>query len=350
MRSLAIAGLALNMGVLAAAGDVGLLVVPFDGPGNLGARAATVLNLQVWQTLRAAPTPNPRRLHFGSGTVYYWTEGSQPVRSHAEAEKAADDQVHAVLWGRAQQYGKGVVVQAYLSAPRAQTPNHPGIGIWKIDLPNGQTISVDIPAWLYEFAPIVLKPEVVLELNTPQGLKIYRSPRSSEVVGTIRDNFRALEQGPDFTKVEANGVFGWVRLPALSRNRSEVVDFTGALVRIFRKDWGGAIDLFERVLRTSSAPVTIRAYSLLLMSVASEQLSRQIGTPSRAVEYVEQAYRLNPYLQATIRYKCMTYLAAMARDPSARQRLADTVARNDYLFAKSDPWIGKVKTLLARPR
>ncbi len=329
--------------------EVGLLVAPFEGPGNLGARTATVLNLQVWQTLRAAPHPNPHGLNFGSGTVYFMPEGSMPVRSHIEAERAADGQAQAVLWGRAQPYGDGVVVQAYLSVPRATSPGHPGgTAIWKIALPDGQSISVDIPAWRYEFAPIVLRTEAVLQLNTPEGLKLYRSPQSSEVLGSVGSRFRALEQSPNGAKVESAGITGWVRLPQLSRNRSEVVDFTGALVRIFRKDWGGALELFSRVVGSQTAPATIKAYSLLMMAAASEQVSHQTGQASRAVEFVNQSYRLNPYLQATVRYKCMAHLEDMARTTSAKRQLAETVARNEYLFPKTDRWIGKVKAVLAR--
>ena len=52
-----------------------LYVPAFTGPDALGTNVATVLNLQVWQTLRRAPTPNPDALDFGRGVwpaVNFW--------------------------------------------------------------------------------------------------------------------------------------------------------------------------------------------------------------------------------------------------------------------------------------
>ena len=81
---------------------------------------ATVLNLQVFRTLRKAPSPNPLKLSFGDGTVLW---GAVPLASasHAAAERAATTEprgnVRLVLWGKASAYADGVSVEAHLTLP-----------------------------------------------------------------------------------------------------------------------------------------------------------------------------------------------------------------------------------------
>ncbi len=349
MRSAAL--LATLPGMLFAQ-SVGILVAPFDGPAIVGVKAATVLNLQVWQTLRLAPPNNVHRLSFGRGTVY-WDEGA-PVRSHAEAEKRADRETQLVFWGRAQPYGSGDVVTAYLTVVGA---THPGLTVWKVARTDAgsQPITAALPARRFEFAPIVLTPEVLSEFQTPGGLKMYRSCTSREESGIAGDSFTALEQGPDCAKIRSGGVDGWVRLPGLSRNRSEVVDFVGAMVRIFRKDWGGALDLFERVVANSAAPASIRAQAFALMAAASDNLSRQTGMSSRRSEFVEKAVQLNPYLQSTIRYLCMSQLADIEGARAAERAvhaasLRETIARYRFLFSAKDPWLANVESAATAAR
>jgi hypothetical protein len=76
-----------------------------------------------------------------------------------------------------------------------------------------------------------------------------------------------------------------------------------------------------------------------------------VGLPSlcgpRSLEFVEAAERLNPYLREIIKYKCMAPLAAPRRAERMRQ-LAETVRTSGYLFPKDDPWLGKVRQVLAR--
>ena len=330
---------------LLAAQPVGLLVVPFDGPANIGLKSAIVVNLQIWQTLRLAPPKNVHKLSFGRGTVY-WDEG-EPVRSHAEAETRGAGLAQLVLWGKAQPYGSGVVVTAYLTVVDAA---HPGGVVWKV-----APVTAALPARRFEFAPIVLSREILQEFETPGGLKMYRSCGSREEIGTAGGAFTALEQGPDCAKINSGGIAGWVRLPGLSKTRSEVADFAGGMVRIFRKDWSGAIDLFERVTANSAAPVSIRAQAFALMAAASDNFSRQTGTESRRSEYVEQALKLNPYLQSTIRYLCMSQLSDIeqAAAPERTRRAAalqETVERYRFMFAAKDPWLANVEAAAAGAR
>lgn len=144
-------------------------------------------------------------------------------------------------------------------------------------------------------------------LSTQVGIPVYKDRTFTQQIGALSGDFTALEQGPNIARVRGSGLAepGWVKLPGLSNNRSEVTDFAGGLIRIFRRDWSGAIDLLSRVTKTPSAPVSIRISSYQLMAAASQSLHDQAGTPNRSVEYAEAAEKLNPYLRWTVKYKCM---------------------------------------------
>jgi hypothetical protein len=332
---------------------IGLLVEPLNGQGTLGRKTSTLLHLQIWQTLRAAPPGNSRNVNFGRGIVY-WDERFSPPKNHAEAEALGGPDIHFVLWGNAEAYGGGVVVQAYLTVATPRSPNNPGTKIWRIPLPElkpDEAISVDIPAWRYEFAPIVLSSKVIPELNTPEGIPMYDRTFSRRV-GALAPDFRAWQQGPDVAEVESGGVRGWVRLPGLSANRSEVTDFCGAVIRMYRKDWSGAIDLFRRVVTNPRAPVNVKISSYLMMACAAFHSGRRDGSKETGLEFVEAAWKLNPYLQETVRYKCMALLAGRMHAPgsagsAALDKLSATVKTNEYLFPHDDRWLGKVKSVLA---
>ena len=329
---------------------VGLLVAPFAGPEPLGQKVATVLHLQIWQTLRLAPPNNIHRLNFGRGIVY-WDEGAAPARHPEALARLAGLDAQMVLWGHAQEFGDGVVVQAYLTVAEALRADPAAGTLWSVSPPElaatKGAISVGLPASTFEFAPIVLRAAVIPLLRSPAGITIYEDRNFTTPKGELGGDFRAVEQGPDRARVQSGGVTGWVRLPGLSANRSEVTDFSGGLIRIFRRDWGGAIELFTRVTRTANAPVSIRVSSYLLMAASSRLQHEQIGEADQSLEFVEAAEQLNPYVRETIKYKCMALLAAPRRAERLR-RLDETVRRSEYLFPKDDPWIGKVKQVLAK--
>ncbi len=329
---------------------VGLLVAPFDGPSPLARKAATVLHLQTWQTLRMAATVNNRSLSFGRGIVQ-WTEESPP-KTHAEAlALLAGSASQMTLWGRAQEFGAGVVVQAYLSVADADGSIDTNANFWRLtpeELPAAErTISVALPATLFEFGAIVLKPDVIPVLSTQVGIPVYRDRTFTQQIGALSGDFTALEQGPNMARVRVAGVSepGWVRMPGLSNNRSEVTDFAGGVIRILRRDWSGAIDLLSRVTNTTSAPVSIRVSSYQMMAAASQLLHDQAGTPNRSVEYAEAAEKLNPYLRETVKYKCMALLADNHL-PAATKKLEETVRASSYLFPKNDPWLDKVRRIV----
>ncbi len=326
-------------------------------PGTIGRRTSLILGLQVWRTFRIPP---PWR--WGTtikGGKISWDKDSIP-KSFEEAEQTAranSEDVHLVLWGKAAQYGNGIVVDSNLSILNDETGGRLGTNIWTVAiLSRGgmrYSLSVSIPEWRYEFGPIVLEPGVLPEISDASYIKLYAQPNMRAVIGDLRDyTFIALRHTGEYAQVKSEGKVGWVYLPNISKS-SEVVNFCGGVIRVFRRDWQGAIILFNKVINNEHTPTAVRIASFLYMAIAAENLRDR----ARSLSFIEQAYRLNPYLKVTTQYLLMSHLANLAqlyphqmRTLQARRSIdiaREILSKNSVLFAEQDPWILQVEKLLS---
>jgi hypothetical protein len=336
--------------------QITVMVAPFDstqtGDPEIGKKTSIVLDLQIWQTLRIPATGEGKKTR---GLVI-WDVSSKPPASYADADEFArtvvGDQPQIILWGRAWQYGPGNVVEAFLLIRSDVAPSLES-DLWKVSTQDGTAVGVGIPRRQVDFKPIVLRADVLAELKDPRGLKLYAGPQGNTVLGMVGENFRALQQGPDTTQVILpNGTKGWVRLPNLSREHSEVVHFCGALVRLLRQDWLGAKDLFLKVVNDPNTPATVKIDSYLYLAVAEDKSG---GDPH---SWLRKAYKLNPYSKTVIQYICMSHLAALSRMNEAdrsgnkgndqRRLLNQVLESTQPLFPSDDAWITAVKTLLGK--
>lgn len=328
-------------------------VAPFAGvagsSADVGKRTSAILNLQIWQTLRIPPNADGQRT---KGTVTWDFDSHAPVSvAEAEAYAAAqkDQEPQIVLWGKAWRYGTGTVVEAFLLI-RSGNPDLPfGSSLWTVNAPSGGPFSVGIPSQQVEFKPIVLRAELMPELTEPAGLKLYASASGLETLGYVGDYFTALEQGPDSARVVLpNGKKGWIRLPNLSHEHSEVVDFAGGLVRILRKDWDGASRLFRRVADNAHAPMAVKGDAYLYLAIAAAHAGQDPAL------WIQKAYDVNPYSRTTLQYLCMAQLAKLAATSSQTawqgsiERLDHLVESGKPLYAWNDRWFNDVKVYLAR--
>jgi hypothetical protein len=358
---LAVCGL-LSTCVTSSADQVRLFIPAFESPGSLGLNVATVLNLQVWQTLRRAPTPNPKGLSFGDGLIL-WNDDPLDQPSHAAAERAGalnDVSADMILWGKAYAYGPGVVVQPHLTISDGNVARRARPEKWKLDIPTGDggvTLTADVPARRYTFEPIVLRSDVVARYSAPAALKIYSAKEGGAELGTLGAQlFRARQHDGDRVLVVLNPgpaqVEGWVRLPSLSASRMEVVDFVGGLIRVMRTDWDGARTLIRRVLENTHTPTALRIDSLLYLGLLDEKQGRS-GRVS-----IQQAYDLNRLAQSSATFMIMSAFAdygrVVSRGESAERRAAvvseirrliDTQA---FLFPEGDDWLAAARVALQR--
>jgi hypothetical protein len=139
-----------------------------------------------------------------------------------------------------------------------------------------------------------------------------------------------------------------VHLPELSFNRSEVVDFTGGVIRVMRGDWEGAYELLERVVENPKTPVPLRIDSLILQGVAKEQRGLD------GWRELESAYALNPHSRSTATYYLMKRVSVLAHAIQENSRAAfeaqweleRTLHSTRYMFGSADPWIRRVERAL----
>lgn len=327
--------------------EILLFVAPFDssaaGEPEIGKKVSVILNLQVWQTLRI-PLAGSGRSTKGAVT---WDVAAEPPATYLEADELAAQtgDPNFVLWGKAWRYGNGNVVEAFLLIRDTQKKRD-AFPAWTVRLNDGSTFSVGVPRRQVDFAPIVLRADLLADLREPSGLKLYDGPSGTETHGYTGDYFQALEQGPDSAKVRLpDGRTGWVRLPNLSRNPSEVVNFSAGLLRVFRQDWDGATALLQRVVNNPHAPTGVRIDALLYLAIAAAHTG---GDP---YGFVRSAYELEPYSKTTIQYLCMVQLWEISRAPQTASDRAKTLReilqRNQRLLAPNDHWFAKISTFLS---
>ncbi len=340
LRSALLVFAVLPSGLAAQARPTTLYVSDFEGPEYLGRNVATIVNLQVWQTLRKeAPGSSAT---FGEGLVT-WDNNAPITQSHESAERAAKDYAaDLVLWGKVSRYGAGVVAQAFLTIAAGNERK-----VWEIQV-DGRTLSLPLPRTRYEFRPIVLSNTIVSRYTSPDALQLYATPSSTTAIGTVGSEFKASRQEGDAALVTTNGKTGWIRLPELSRNRGEVANFTGGVIRILRSDWSGAADLFRKVIADTASPRLLKLDALLYSGVALER-SRGNGAA-----LIEQAYALNPYDRSVVSYLLMTQAAKLSRLASgdaSRARVKDKgrslITANRHLFPANDPWLKRCAEIFA---
>lgn len=342
--------------------EIRLFIPAFEGQGSLGKNVATVLNLQIWQTLRSAPYPNPEKFNFGKGKIM-WDTSPLASQSHLEAEKAAMDfEIWAqfVLWGTAFEYGSGVVVQSYLSIPGYEDYREAHHEYWEVRIPGPQgeivistkNSEIGIPQRRYEFSPIILDADIVSQYTRPNAFKLYSLKQGGQVVGSLANEYIGIQMEGDHALVISlpDKKKGWIHLPKLSTNRSELVDFVGGLIRVFRNDLKGAIQLLQQVVENRNVSVSLKVDSYLYLAMAREKL----GLDGR--DYIKKAYDLNPYYQPTITYAIMGLLSRIIKisgntgDIEQKRKaihdLESLIHSHRYLFIKNSPWIKEVMVAL----
>lgn len=338
------AGAASHGAVHAAASDASVTVfVPaFDGPQALGRNVSTILDLQVWQTLRKAPSPNPLNLNFGDGLVS-WATDPLSTPTHAGALAAAGDSADMTLWGKVAPYGDGVVVQSHLTLKPSDR-----LAIWQIATPAGP-LALRAPHEQVDFRPFVLLGTVVHTYTSPDAIKLFASPTSTEPIGLVGSTIIAHEQDYAAALVETNGLQGWVKLPALSASRTEVSDFVGGLVALLRGDWAWASNWFDKVVANANTSTVVRVDALLYRGVASERAGR-----SGAADF-QRAHDLNPYDRTACSFLLASQIASTLRAPegsdaraSAANAARSFLNANRYLYPADNPWLARATGALSK--
>jgi len=281
LAAVAASGAIFGSAALAQQGrEISVLMPSLSGPKGLSESVTTIMGLQVWQTLRRTDGGKGPGRDFGRGAVK--DAKALPSLTHRTAEELARRETflsQMVLWGTVQDYGGGAIVEAYLSVPAYARFNDAYFADFRKERKEEWVVRVragarqvefrrDIPRRRIAFEPIVIAPAVVKNYSSYDALQLYDLADPSKPIGPIGNDIWGVEQRGESAIVTTRGVTGIVRLPRLSANRSEVVDFVGGLMRIFRGDWPGAEQLMRAVAENPNAPTEVRVDAYLYRALA----------------------------------------------------------------------------------
>ena len=334
--------------------QITLYTPAFEGPGVLGRAVATILNLQLFQTLRV-----PRPIPGATPTLGVVVWGQQPLDryEHTYAELRAEQGnllAQAVFWGKVYEYGDGAVATTNLSIPQYADFRQSHPEIWRIHIPHlagGAVIEADIPQRRYSFRPIALSADIIARYSS-RSIPMFEARSGGSVIAEIDDEFRALASSIDSVEVLSGGRRGWVRLPELSTHGGEAIEFVGGVVRVLRGDWLGVAQMMRRITKNEHAPNELRTDAFLYLGLAEEML----GRPGTAA--IDRAISLSPYARRCVVYAVMSRLAEAARaerrgDTKDQVAMALVQARqllieNRALFSESDAWFQTTWGILAK--
>jgi hypothetical protein len=307
---LAMAGLPLAACVAPAIGQtsqprvVRVLVPAFESSGALGNSVATVLTLRLQTTLRPYPIPNPLKLDFGRGIVN-WSQNRLEEQTPAAAlERGAAAESEIVVWGYAQQYGDGVVVQSYATVSPFSTSGF-GSGAWIVRA-NGAEVRLGLPSANYQFTSLILSNEVVSHYTRPDRLQICADKGRNCYGARLTVPFRGVRVDGDWELVRGQG---WVELPELSHAQGEVIDFTAGLIAYLREDLELADRYFSNVIE-SDAEGLVRDDATMLRGVCR---ARHGGS----TEGLKAAQANDKYSVYAVQALIMAYIQAAAAGPAS---------------------------------
>jgi len=325
-------------------GEISTLVPAFTGE-RLGQNVGTVLNLKIWRTLRI-----PSTLWLGQkdtiNAIVSWSTEPLPDTSYEYTEKfARRSDFQLVLWGSIVRFGDGVLAQPLLTILLDENGDLGDAASWSVSIKDADLrLSVTIPRVRYELPPIMLGNDLLELYRTPASVKIYQGGQNKPPnlqklgppIGELGNDYVALINEGDFTRVKNEiGQQGWIYLPKLAGD-NEVINFVGGLIRLFRRDYSGAVELLARV-SASGASVALKVDSLLVQALATAKTNDDPGS------LIDAAEKLNPCLQTTAKFK-IVYLASLSQSGSAKQKeaaasaLAQQISEKGYMFAEDDPW------------
>lgn len=340
--------LSLLLTTSVAAEPLRILVPEFIGKEPLSQHVRTSVYFELIKAFRAVDTPDK-----GAWILY----GQQPL------EKATHDAVLAAakwpsvradlaVWGKVHQYDDGVVVQLRLTLTPLLKKRQVRPELWLLSLNTKeglQHFELDIPGQFYEFEPLQLNREAIIEFQDPQGMPLYSKRNGGRQIGRLGEMIRFYEIHEDGILIATDGKKGWVRTRPLAARKSEAISFSKGMVRLLRGDWRGAQRSFSQVLDNTDIPQKLRIHNLLYLGLAKEK-----GGSSGRQEFAA-AYALNRLDRNAANYLLMSRVAEIARYQQqnkmtamrqAQQLLAADLAATRMLFDKNDQWYRRVTALV----
>lgn len=327
-----------------------------QNPG-LGSTVSTVLGFQIWQTLRQGPEGNigTTRGSVAIDQSSFWKLAPASITASDLLKKAADARsgngAQMVFWGDAQPFAGGTVVQSWLVIGADIRPRQPES--WIVTDGQNHSLKADMPSLFYEFRPFVLKSDVIARYSNPRGMILFSDPQGLHAIGSVGEEMQALEQSPTAARVVAPtrtaAPVGWIMLPELAESRTEAVDFVSGLIRIYRADWDGAIQMMRRALENPNAPTKVRLDANLYIAMAAAQ--KPVMDTDTMQTALNAAETLVPENRAVTMYKVMADIAQASKASAGqRTRFLDEadglLTQRAWVFSDSDSWLHNAQEMI----
>ncbi|ODS29933.1 MAG: hypothetical protein SCARUB_04965 [Candidatus Scalindua rubra] len=326
-----------------------LLVPFFIGPKPLSPHVRTTIYFELSKAFRSYGSTDK-----GAWILYGIEEMREP--SHNAAIDAASwPSVHAdlVIWGQVHRYDDGVAVQLFLTVTPIIKKRQVRPELWTISAPkyNGEAyrVELDIPGRFYEFEPLILTKDVVIQYEKPEGIPLYRSRQGGETIGFLGELFYFLEIHDDALRLRSDDTEGWVRTKNISKGHSEAITFAKGMVRLLRGDWKGSLESFSKVLENSNIPQNLRVHALIYSGLAKEK------TDSSGMQEFEAAYRLNRLDKGAASYLLMSRIMDIVRAKRQSDKTKLEVCVHKFkkdlksvkvLFVNNDKWLQHIEDFL----
>jgi hypothetical protein len=329
--------------------QVAILIPTFRGEQPIGDIVRTVLVLQLWRTLRVAPTPNPKRLNFGRGMV--WWDNGTPVSVADLHHRINELQAQLGLWGVASEFGDDIVVQAQLAVPDGPDRRMRRHEEWRLTL-RGETIELGLHRTMFDLPPLVLPYELVRHHTSVGVLRLCPERRLPCEGPPVQAAMRAFRHDGQWARVVTSEGEGWVHLGTLGGLSDDVTNFAGGLIRYMRGDFAGAAELLSTFIASPRVRPRFRYDALLLRALA-----RIRNTPSEgplveaALADVDAAAEIGGETAATLQVRVMIHLSVAAGPPggaaSRAEKLASTLLNQGRsLLRPDDPWLQRIEAML----
>jgi hypothetical protein len=325
------------------------VVVSFASEGSLGQAVATIFQMQLSSSLRKQPVPNPLRLDFGIGLVI-WQLDPTFEPSHDAAEKIARQinvTAQHVLWGSVHEVGNSAVVTTYLTLPKYFDFRPTRNEEWILSIRSKDKIyrlEVDVPQRYYAFEPVNLSKEFIRNYSTPDQLTLVTAPGSTKPIGMLGNEWTFLRHDGQYSQVRVKDKVGWVFLPDLSQNKPEIIDFTSGIIRTYRGDWRGTVDVLKSVVNNAGAAKSIQIDALMFMVRAKSELGEDASPEIGALRKMAPASKRA--IQYIAMYEFARCYSEQGRCSDARKgELSALLRKVKPLFSEKDEWYQQASSI-----
>jgi len=219
-----------------------IFIPNFFGPQPISQNVRTTIYFELSQAFRTSEFPE-------KGAWLLYGKRELPHQTHTAAiDEATWPSIRAdlVLWGLVNDFSDGAVIQLFLTITPLIENRTSRPEIWQIKAKDANNtdyvFAKSIPSLYYEFEPFKLERSAFLNFENPNGIPLYKSRYSEEIIGYLGEVFLFWEFQDEAIFLESEGLKGWVKLHNFSKQKSEAIYFSKSVVQFFRGDWHECIN------------------------------------------------------------------------------------------------------------